>query len=193
MAMIQRVAIYVRTTGTSPELLLAIRRIVEDRGGTVDSSHIDDGQLTGRGKYAAWHKLVANLGAVDRIVIADAGHIPGRTVADLLKVLAVLRDHGVILHLHNIETGVTTSEVLDIIAACRSARLSAAIRQGQAKARDAGKRIGRPAIPGRVARRIQDALANGGGIRPTARRFNVSPASVVNVRRTMAGASCTSF
>jgi DNA invertase Pin-like site-specific DNA recombinase len=192
MAMIQRVVIYVRTTGTSPELLSAIRLTVEDSGGTVVSSHIDDGQLTGRGKYAAWHKLVANLGAVDRIVVADAGHLPGRTVADLLKVLAVLRDRGVILHLHNIETGVTTSEVVDIVRAYRRAKLSAAIRQGQEKARDAGKRIGRPAIPPRLAMRIRDALAQGGGIRPTARRYGVSPAWVVNIKRAMSEAPCTS-
>jgi hypothetical protein len=37
-----------------------------------------------------------------------------------------------------------------------------------------------------VRRRIVDALAQGGGIRPTAHKFGVAPASVVNIRRTMA-------
>jgi hypothetical protein len=54
----------------------------------------------------------------------------------------------------------------------------------------AGKRIGRPIVPGWVRERIQAALADGGGIRSTARTYNVSPASVINIRRTMMAAQC---
>jgi hypothetical protein len=89
------------------------------------------------------------------------------------------------LHLHKIETGTTTSVLLDIVREYRRAKLSQAIRNGQAKALAAGKRVGRPIVPPRVQDHIRAALAEGGGVRPTARRFNVSPAFVVNVRRTM--------
>jgi DNA invertase Pin-like site-specific DNA recombinase len=152
----------------------------------VVSAFQDDAEITGRGKYAGWHLLIASLDTVDRVVVADAGDLPGRSVADLLKILALLRDRGVTLHLHDIETGTMTSAVLDIIAALRRARLSQNIRAGQAKALAAGKRVGRPIVPGRVQERIRAALAEGGGVRPTARLFNVSPASVINIRRTMA-------
>ncbi len=113
-------------------------------------------------------------------------------MADLLKVLGLFRDSGVTLHLHNIETGTTTSVVLDIVQAYRRAKLSQAIRIGQRKAVAAGKRIGRPIVPARVQDRIRAALAQGGGIRPTARMFNVSPASVINIRRAMGSTECTS-
>jgi hypothetical protein len=90
------------------------------------------------------------------------------------------------LHLHNVKIGTTTSVVLDIVQEYRRAKLSQAIRNGQARAVAAGKRIGRPIVPGRVRDRIRGALASDGGIRATARLFNVSPASVINIRRTMA-------
>jgi DNA invertase Pin-like site-specific DNA recombinase len=189
--MMQRVGIYVRQTGTEPELLYYLRRTVEHHGDTVVAIYADNGRLTGRGKYAAWQRLIASLDTVDQVVVADAGDLPGRSVADLLKTLGLLRDHGVTLHLHNIETGATTSAVLDLIEAYRRAKLSQAIRNGQASAVAAGKRIGRPAVPHGVVSRIQAALTEGGGIRPTARTYKVSPASVINIRRAMAGTQCT--
>jgi DNA invertase Pin-like site-specific DNA recombinase len=108
-------------------------------------------------------------------------------VSDLLKIFATFRDHDVSLYLghEGINTGSAGSALLDIIQAYRRAKLSQAIKTGQAKALAAGKRIGRPTIPKVVVTRIQASLANGGGIRSTARKFNVSPASIINIRRTM--------
>jgi DNA invertase Pin-like site-specific DNA recombinase len=186
--------IYVRQTGTQPELVRSLRHTVENRGDNVVAVHADDSAITGRGKFAAWRTMVADLNAVDQIVISDAGDIPGRTVADLLKILAILRDHGVGLYLHteHIDTTSTTFALLDIIAAYRAAKLSQAIRAGQMRARAAGKTIGRPIVPLRVQDRIRSALTDGGGIRPTARRFGVSPASVINIRRSMTVSQCIS-
>jgi Resolvase, N terminal domain len=104
-----RMAIYRRTVSTSAELPHILRPTVEERGDMVVSTFQDDAGITGRGKYAGWHRLIAHLDTVDRIVVADAGDLPGRSVADLLKILGLLRDRGVTLHLHNIETGTTTS------------------------------------------------------------------------------------
>jgi DNA invertase Pin-like site-specific DNA recombinase len=75
--------------------------------------------------------------------------------------------------------------LLDVIGAYRRAMLSEAIRGGQAKDVATGKRIGRPIAPPSVEDRTQKALADGRGIRLTARQFNVSPASVINIRRDM--------
>ena len=74
--------------------------------------------------------------------------------------------------------------LLDLVASYRRAKLSQAIRAGQQKAVAAGKKIGRPEVPAGVRARIQAALADGGGIRPVARRFGVSPSSVLNIRAT---------
>jgi DNA invertase Pin-like site-specific DNA recombinase len=66
------------------------------------------------------------------------------------------------------------------------AKLSKAIRDGQQMAREAGKRIGRPEVPASIRRQIEVALASGCGVRPTAKRFGVAAATVVNIRQAMA-------
>ena len=191
----QRVIIYARShagrAGTEADLLRDLRQAVEDRGDVVVSAFIDDGRITGRGKYAGWNALVASLGGIDQVMLAAAADIPGRTVNDLFKILANFRDHSVGVHLHRegIDAGTGSAfTMLEIVEEYRAAKVSAAIRAGQARALAAGKRIGRPAIPPGVLTRIQVCLAAGVGIRPTARKFDVSPASVVNIRRAMAAA-----
>jgi DNA invertase Pin-like site-specific DNA recombinase len=194
--MTQHVAIYARPIETRTALLPDLRQAVEHRGAVVVATYDDDGQIAGRGKYSGWRRLLARLDNVDQIVVSNAGDIPGKTIADLLKVLGTLKAHDVGLYLHaeRIDTGSASFAVLEIIAAYRRAKLSQAIRNGQVRAVAAGKRIGRPVVPRRVQDRIQAALAQGGGVRPTARKFNVSPAYVVNVRRRMADAPpCTSL
>jgi DNA invertase Pin-like site-specific DNA recombinase len=152
--------------------------------------HLDDARLIGRGKNAAWRSLIANFEGIDQIALSNASDIPGRTVADLLEVLSVLQRHNVRIKLHDLDTGQATCEMLDLIAAYRRGKLSQAIRAGQARAVIGGKRIGRPKIPTGITNQIKAVLANGGGIRPTARTFRVSPATIVNIRGTMAAAEC---
>jgi DNA invertase Pin-like site-specific DNA recombinase len=183
----QRVAIYVRQTGSRLEPVHVLRQTVENRGATVVATFTDNAQITGRGKYVGWRKLIRMLDQVDRLVVSTVGDLPGRTVADLLRTLSTLRDHGVglYLHLERIDTSDAGFALLDIIAAYRGAKLSQEIRAGQAQAVLAGKRIGRPKVPHRIRNGILIALTNGDGIRSTARQFNVSPASVINIRRAM--------
>lgn len=130
---------------------------------------------------------MGDLDAMDQIVLLNVGDLPVRTVLALLKVLGTLRDHNVGLYLSGdqSDTGNTSFALLDMIDAFRRAKMSQAIRAGQAKAVATGQRIGRPAIPAGIRDRIRLALAQGGGVRPTADRFQVSPASVINIRRTM--------
>jgi DNA invertase Pin-like site-specific DNA recombinase len=183
----QRVAIYSRHTGPTTDVPCALRQAVEARGDMVVASFVDDGRIIGRGKYAGWNALLASLEDVDQVAVACACDLPGRTVNDLLKLLATFRDRGVGLFVNDlpIDTGSAGFALLDLIRAYRAAKLSQAIRAGQTRALAAGKRIGRPMIPSRVLSRVAACLADGGGIRPTARRFGVSPGSVINIRRFM--------
>jgi hypothetical protein len=190
--MLQRVVIYARkqTCQTRPatELSGDLRRIVEGRGDIVTAIYTDGDALAGRGRYSGWKALFANLNDVDQIALATIGDIPCRTVADLLRILATIRDHGVGLQMaaEDIDTGSGSAfTVLTIIEAYRRAKVSEAIKAGQRKALAAGKRVGRPMVPIAVRRRIQMALADGEGIRRTAKKYGVSPGSVVNIRRTM--------
>jgi DNA invertase Pin-like site-specific DNA recombinase len=183
----KRIAIYVRSIGTSGELSSDLRRIVEDRGGVVVATYVDNRLIEGKGKNAAWRRLLADLD-LDQIVLADAGDIPGRTVKDLLAILATLTDHGVnvVVPSLGIDTSSGSVAILGLVEAHRAAKRSQAIRRGQNRARASGKRIGRPPIPASVRGRISADLTEGGGIRPTARKFNVSPAAVIEIRRSLA-------
>jgi len=171
-------------TGTDVESADSLARTIEDRGDHLVDIYIDDRRITGRGKHAGWHRLMCDLDAIDQIILADAGDLPGRTVGDLLNILATLTAHGVavVVPSHGIDTSTGPVAILDLIQVYRRAKLSQAIKTGQSRT---SKRIGRPPIPMTVRRRIVDALAQGGGTRLTARRYNVSPASVVNIRRSM--------
>jgi DNA invertase Pin-like site-specific DNA recombinase len=187
----KRVFIYSRLplqqTRTKAEVLDALQRAVEDRGYVVVATFVDDAAITRRGKYAGWREMLLRLDQVDQVVVADAGDLPGRNVADLLKLLGAFRDHriGLYLHREGIDTSSSSFATLEIVEVCRRAKLSAAIRAGQAKALAAGKRIGRPPIPPGVLRRIRACLLAGDGTRSIARRFNISPASVSAIRGRM--------
>src|SRR3978361_2157031 len=111
----QRVAIYVRQTGSRLEPVHVLRQTVENRGATVVATFTDDARITGRGKYAGWRNLMRMLDQVDQVALSNAGDIPGNTVADLLQTLCTLRDHGVglYLHLERIDTSDAGSALLD--------------------------------------------------------------------------------
>lgn len=178
--MTRRVALYVR----SPKLLRDLRDDVERRGDVIVGVHLDDGRLVGRGKYTGWRAVVSGLAQLDRIAVGCAGDLPGRNVNDLLGILSRLQDDHVSLRLYRegIDTEDGPAAILDLIAAYRRAKLSQAIRHGISKARIKGKVIGRPAVPDHVRQRVMADLANGNGIRSVARRFGVSPATVINIR-----------
>jgi DNA invertase Pin-like site-specific DNA recombinase len=186
--MAMRIVIYSRQAsgqnGTQVELLC---KSIGSRGDTVVGIFADDPAIAGRGKFSGWRAATSELAQIDQIVVNSAGDLPGKSVADLLKILAALSDHGVSLvsSQDGIDTGSGSIAILDLVTAYRAAKRSEAIKAGQARARAAGKRLGRPAVPERVRRRIADDLARGAGVRPTARKFKVSPASVVNVRRSL--------
>jgi DNA invertase Pin-like site-specific DNA recombinase len=183
-----RTLIYVRQFSTQSETeAKLLRRSVEGRGDAVVATFTDDPSISGKGKYAGWRALVARLDDTDQVVVGSVADLPGQKAAHLFKILAMLNDHGVGLCLDHegIDTDDGATAILGLVAAYRAAKLSDAIRHGQAKALAQGRKPGRPPVPSRIQEQIRTALARGAGIRPTARRFDVSPASVVNIRRAM--------
>jgi hypothetical protein len=186
-----RTAIYARTIGTEPELLSHLRQIVVGRGETPVTIFSDDVRIKGKGKFAEWRRLLGELDQFDKIVLSDAGDLPYRTASDVLAMLESLAAHGVSVAVPSL--GIDTSNgpiaVLQLVGVCRKAMTSRAIRRGQDKARAAGARIGRPPIPPQVRRRIVADLSAGAGVRPTARKYRVAPASVVTIKKSMAAES----
>jgi DNA invertase Pin-like site-specific DNA recombinase len=188
-----RAAVYYRKPlgdhSTEADLCRDLQQAVRDRGGTLVATYVDDEEAPVRARNSQWKALLSNLGMIDQVVVASAGDLPGKNIRELLKVLGTLRDHGVRLYIHRDAIDATMGSafaVLDTIDAFRRAKLSRAIRLGQARCVAAGKVIGRPPIRLGVRNQIRACLAEGTGIRPTARIFKVSPASVVNIRRSSA-------
>jgi DNA invertase Pin-like site-specific DNA recombinase len=177
---------HLEPSATEPDLDRRLRDAVAKAGGALTATFADDHRLSGRGKYAGWRALLGRLDDVDTLLVVSAGHLPGRITPDLLRVLEILRSHNVSLRLlrEEIDTGHCSAlALLDLLAAYRAAKRSQAIRTGQARARQAGKMIGRPRIDRRVAAQVEAALRAGDGIRPTARKYGVAPSSVVNLGR----------
>jgi putative DNA-invertase from lambdoid prophage Rac len=191
----QRTFIHLRLpgpVGTSEELIPDLRQIVQARGDTVVGVYTDDSRIDGKGKNAGWRRLLDELYRIDQIVLADVGDLPGRTVKDLLAILRTLMDHGVSLAVPSQDIDTQNGSILDLVTAYRRAKLSQAIKRGQDRAKAAGKKIGRPPIPACVRRQILAELAqNDCSIRGVARKYNVSPASVIAIRKAMAANSGT--
>jgi putative DNA-invertase from lambdoid prophage Rac len=183
--MAKRTAIYIRSIGTSEELFSDLRQAVQDDGDIVVATFIDDAQIEGKGKHAAWNRLLTNLRSIDQVVLSDPGDLPGRTVRDLLAILTKLGGVAIVVPSMGIDTATGSAAVIGLVAAYRASKLSQAIRRGQQRAKASGKRIGRPPIPAGVKRRILTDLADGAGVRPTARKYNVSAASVVSLKQSM--------
>ena len=170
--------------GTPAESRDSMRRAVEARGDLVVE------MVAGtRPKHNSWLRaIIAHLGAVDQVAVMSAADLPARTVKELLRLLGILRDHGVGLIVT--AEGIDTSSgfpftLLDVIEEFRRTKLSRAIRVGQAKALAAGKTIGRPKVPASVRHLICTSVAAGRGIRPTANKFRVAPGTVINICRSM--------
>jgi len=173
------------STDTFSEPLEHLQQAVEGRGDVVVGSYVDYGpEVRLRQRNTGWKNVLDSLDDVDQVAVMSAADLPGKTVQELLRLLGTLRDREVSLFLltEDIDTSNGSAAFIDLIAAYRAAKLSQAIRRGQAKC---GKRIGRPMVPIIVRLRIEACLLAGGGTRATARKFGVSPGSVVNIRRAM--------
>jgi DNA invertase Pin-like site-specific DNA recombinase len=169
---------------TQGQVLSDLRQIVSNRGDTVVSTFTDDPTITGKGKHAGWRRMVADLDEADVVLIQSVWNLPLKPLTELYKAIAVFQGYGVSLCLveEGIDTG-TGAGVLDLIAVFRRAQTSLKIKRGQERAKKLGRRTGRPRIPDHVRRQIRMGLQNGAGIRPLARRFNVSAGTVVNISR----------
>jgi DNA invertase Pin-like site-specific DNA recombinase len=125
-----------------------------------------------RGRFdilAAW--------AVDRL---------GRSLQDLVATLGELRAAGVDLFLHQQAVDTTTPsgramfQMLGVFAEFERSMIQERVKAGLARARAAGRRLGRPKVRA-DEEGIRKAVAGGLSIRRTAQRFGVSPAKVQRV------------
>ena len=123
------------------------------------------------------------LNSIDRV---------GRTLAEFVGFIETCRASGVALYLHEERLDTATSNGLSIFDLTemmalhlRQSRRDRILR-GQAAARSAIVRFGRPPIPASKVERAKQGLAAGKGVRQVARLTGVSPASCSRIKSALA-------
>jgi DNA invertase Pin-like site-specific DNA recombinase len=194
--MVRRAALYVRvsTTGQTTDNQLAeleavarrhvweVVEVFSDRGvsGVKDRRPGLDGLRRGVARrdfdvVAAW--------SVDRL---------SRSLTNLLGFLEDLKAKGVDLYLHQqgLDTGTPAGKAMlqmcGVFAEFERELIKERVKAGMARARAAGKRIGRPRVPARVELKIRRELAGGRGVVSVARALGVGTGTVQRVKRELA-------
>ena len=122
----------------------------------------------------------------------------GRSLQDLVAFLSELHSLRVDLFLHQQGLDTTTPagkamfQMLGVFAEFERSIIAERVRAGLARARDEGKKLGRPPIPTELEERIRAALDKPGrteGVRKIAARFGVNPKTVQRISRPFVGAA----
>ena len=113
----------------------------------------------------------------------------GRSLQDLCAFLSEIHSLGIDLFLHQqgIDTRTPAGKALfgmmGVFAEFERSMIQERVRAGLARAKDAGKRLGRPPLPKEKEDAIRAALAGGLSVRKTAAKFKVNPSTVQNISR----------
>lgn len=164
-------------------------------GWTVVAVHKDEGISGAKGRDGR-PGLDALLRGVTRgeydLVAAWSVCRLGRSLPDLLGLLGELQARGVDLFLHQQALDTSTPAgrmlfgMLGLFGEFERAMIRDRVLAGLHRARSSGKRLGRPPTTPFKVGHIRAALAEGRGVRETARLLQVSAAKVSEVRRAMA-------
>ena len=190
-----RVAIYLRvsTDGqTTENQICALEDVATARGWTVSEVYEDAGisGAKGRDQRPALDRMLKDMsrGRFDLVATWSVDRL-GRSLKGLVETLGELDATGVGLFLHQQGLDTTTPSgramfgMLSVFAEFERAMIRERVHAGLARARRAGKRLGRPGIPQQVADAIREHAAAGMSKRAIARELGIGEATV---RRTLA-------
>jgi DNA invertase Pin-like site-specific DNA recombinase len=115
----------------------------------------------------------------------------GRSLQDLVGFLSEMHSLGIDLFLHQQGLDTTTPagkamfQMMGVFAEFERSIIQERVRAGLARAKDEGKRLGRPPIAPEIEKRIREALKakNRPGVRVIAKRFGVDPGTVQRISR----------
>lgn len=195
--MTKRVAIYARVstdTQTVENQLRELNEVAARLGWNVVHVFRDDGISGAKGRdqrpgYDALLKAVTK-GQVD-LIAAWAVDRLGRSLRDLVLFMDELQHRHVDLYLH--QQGLDTSTpagramygMLSVFSDYERSMLRSRVISGVNRAREAGKRLGRPPTDPKVVETVKRLLQQGTGIRPTATKLKVSTGLVQRVKAEM--------
>jgi DNA invertase Pin-like site-specific DNA recombinase len=135
-------------------------------------------------------------GTLNRVLVWSLDRV-GRSLADLVALLETCRTAGAELYLHDRRIDAGSSHGLALFDL--SAMLAHHLRQGrrdrilrgQAAARGANVKFGRPSIATNKVEKVRRELANGRGVREAARIAGISAASASRIKNSMTCESAT--
>ena len=196
----KRAALYVRISTadrgqTVENQLHPLQAAAARLGWTIVAVHRDEGISGAKGRQQrpgldALFKGVTR-GEYDLVAAWSVCRL-GRSLPDLLGLLGELQARGVDLFLHQQALDTSTPAgrmlfgMLGLFGEFERAMIRDRVLAGLHRARSSGKRLGRPPTTPYQIGRIREALAEGRGVRETARLLRVSAAKVSEVRRNMA-------
>lgn len=194
----KRVALYVRVS-TDEQTTANQRRDLEAvaarHGWTIAAILIDQGisGAKGREKRPGLDQLLRGVARREfDLVAAWSVDRLGRSLQDLVGLLAELHSKGVDLYLHQQGIDTTTPAgkalfgMLGVFAEFERAMIVDRVKAGLRRARSQGKRLGRPPVARHVEDAIRAHLAQGNGLRATARAMNVGIGTVQRVKAALA-------
>jgi DNA invertase Pin-like site-specific DNA recombinase len=155
----------------------------------------------GRDKRPAFNSLIRD--AAQRkfdMVMAWSVDRLGRSLQDLVSFLSELHALHIDLFLHQQGLDTTTPagkamfQMMGVFAEFERSMIQERVRAGLRRAKDEGKRLGRPRIPAELEARILGALKapdRTEGVRKIAARFGVDPSTVQRISRPFEGAAAS--
>jgi DNA invertase Pin-like site-specific DNA recombinase len=171
-----------------------LRQVAERMGCEITKVYKDHGisGAKGRDKRPAFDAMCRDASRRQfDVVMAWSVDRLGRSLQDLVGFLSELHALGVDLLLHQQGLDTTTPagkalfQMMGVFAEFERAMIQERVRAGLARARDEGKKLGRPPIAPELEERIRKALATPGrpGVRKIAERFGVNPGTVQRIAR----------
>ena len=195
----KRAAIYVRVSTsdrgqTVENQLQPLQEAAARLGWTIVAIHRDEGisGAKGRDRRPGLDAMLkgAIRGEYDVVAAWSVCRL-GRSLSDLLGILGELQARTVDLYLHqqaldtSTPAGRLTFGLVGLFGEFEKAMIQDRVRAGLDRARASGKRLGRPPTTPYQLDKVRAALADGRGVRETARLLRISAAKVSEVRRTM--------
>jgi DNA invertase Pin-like site-specific DNA recombinase len=194
----KRVALYLRVSTTGQTVKNQQRELemaAERHGWQVVVTFADKGisGSKGRDKRPEFDHLCGGIARREFDLIATwSVDRLGRSLQDLVGFLGELHAKGIDLYLHQQGIDTTTPagkamfQMMGVFAEFERAMIVERVRSGLARARAAGKRLGRPMIPWRKDEAVRRLLINGTGIVKTAKTVGVGVSVVQRIKSELA-------
>jgi DNA invertase Pin-like site-specific DNA recombinase len=197
--MTSSVAIYARASAECPtsieEQVEHLRDAADQHGWTVARIIVDRPMPQKRGREQRPGEVALlgaiRAGSVNRVLLLNGDRL-GRSLTELVRILETCRASGVDIYIHDRGIDTVTCNGLSLfdfaaMMAChlRQGRRDRILR-GQAVARNASVRFGRPPIASGKVDKVKLLLARGKGVRESARLIGgISPASISRIKASM--------